>query len=108
MEFSSKVKVWLTCPKTHADEMRLILGENSFGRIGKYSHCSFVTEGKGYFKPEDGAKPAIGELGVIQEVDEVVIEFVCHQDQLPLLKDILKEHHPYEEPAVDVLPLLKF
>jgi len=26
MEFSDKVKVWLTCPKTHSDKVRLEIG----------------------------------------------------------------------------------
>lgn len=106
MELSDKVKVWLTCPKTHADSMRLAIGDAGLGTIGNYSHCSFVTEGKGYSKPEAGANPTIGSIGIIEEVDEVVIEFICRKDQLSLLKQILKEHHPYEEPAVDVFPLI--
>jgi hypothetical protein len=108
MEFSKKVKVWLTCPKTHADAVRLAIGEAGLGTIDNYSHCSFVTEGRGYFKPEVGAAPTLGEVGNIEAVDEVIIEFVCHKDQLLLLKEILKVHHPYEEVAVDVFPLLEF
>lgn len=108
MEYSDKVKVWLTCPKTHAGKVRLAIGDARLGVIGNYSHCSFVTEGKGYFKAGAGAKPNIGEVGVIEEVEEVVIEFVCLKDQLPTLKQILKEHHPYEEVAIEVSPLLEF
>jgi hypothetical protein len=107
MEFSSKVKVWLTCPKTHADKVRLAIGDAGFGRIGNYSYCSFVTEGKGYSKALNGANPSIGEVGQITEIEEVIIEFVCQKDQLPLLKEILKEHHPYEEVAVEVSPLIE-
>jgi hypothetical protein len=108
MIFSDKVKVWLTCPKAHADEVRMVIGDAGFGKIGNYSHCSFVTEGKGYSKALDGANPNIGEVGQITEIEEVVIEFVCHKVQLPLLKEILKEHHPYEEVAVDVFTLIEF
>jgi hypothetical protein len=108
MEFSSKVKVWLTCPKTHADKVRIAIGDAGLGRIGNYSHCSFVTEGKGYSKALNGANPNIGEVGQITEIEEVVIEFVCQKDQLPQLKEILKEHHPYEEVAVEVSPLIIF
>jgi hypothetical protein len=108
MIFSDKVKVWLTCPKSHADEVRMAIGDAGLGKIGNYSHCSFVTEGKGYSKALEGANPAIGEIGNITEIEEVVIEFVCQKDQLPLLKEILKEHHPYEEVAIDIFPLLHF
>lgn len=108
MEFSDKVKVWLTCPQTHAEEVRLAIGDAGIGAIGNYSHCSFVTEGKGYFKPLTGANPSIGEVGQITEIEEVAIEFVCQKDQLQLLKEVLREHHPYEEVAVDVFPLIIF
>ncbi len=108
MEYSDNVKVWLTCPKTHAGKVRLAIGDARLGVIGNYSHCCVVTEGKGHFKPGAGATPSIGEVGIIEEVEEVIIEFVCHKDQLPTLKQILKDHHPYEEPAVEVSPLLKF
>ncbi|MDC1205582.1 hypothetical protein N8083_01915 [Candidatus Pacebacteria bacterium] len=105
---SNKVKVRLTCPKTHSDNLRIALGDAGFGAISNYSHCSTVTEIKGYCKPNDAADPFIGEAGKLEEIDEVIIEFRGTKDQLPKLKEILKEHHPYEEIGVDVFPLLEF
>lgn len=106
MEFSNKVKVWLTCPETHADVVRIAIGNAGIGKIGNYSHCSFVTKGKGYFIPNNEANPTIGETGKIEAVDEVMIEFVCEKDQISLLKEVLKSNHPYEEVALDIFPLL--
>ncbi len=106
METSNKVKVWLTCPETHAEAVRMAIGDAGIGKIGNYSHCSFVTKGKGYFMPNAEANPHIGEVNKIEEVDEVVIEFVCEKEQLPLLQEVLKSTHPYEEVALDVFPLL--
>ncbi len=108
MEKSNKVKVWLTCPEDASERVRMAIGYAGIGKIGNYSHCSFVTKGKGYFKPNSEADPHIGEDGKLEEVDEAVVEFVCMKDQLPLLKQVLKEHHPYEEVALDVFPLLDF
>ena len=108
MELSNTVKVRLTCPKTHADIVRLAIGDAGIGKIGNYSHCSFVTEGRGYSKALPGATPALGQIGEVSEVEEVVIEFVCQKDQLPLITEILKLHHPYEEVAMDVFPLIAF
>lgn len=108
METSNKVKVWLTCPETHAEAVRMAIGDAGIGKIGNYSHCSFVTKGKGYFKPTADANPHIGAVGQLEAVPEVVIEFVCSQEQLPLLRTILKEHHPYEEVAVEVFPMVPF
>jgi len=108
MKTSNKVKVWLTCPETHAVALRMAIGDAGIGKIGNYSHCCFVTKGKGYFMPSSKANPTIGEANKIEEVDEVVIEFLCDKDQLPLLKQVLKDNHPYEEVALDVFPLLDF
>ena len=107
MEFSNKVKVWLTCPEAHVKTVRMAIGDAGIGKIGNYSHCSFVTKGKGYFMPNTEANPTVGEANELEEVDEVVIEFICEKEQLPLLKEILKKNHPYEEVALDIFPLLK-
>lgn len=107
MKKSSNVKVWLTCPETHEEELRLAIGDAGIGAIGNYTHCSFVTQGKGYFKPGERANPHTGSEGVLEEVDEVVIEFVCKKEQLPLLKEVVSKHHPYEEVAMDIFPLLE-
>lgn len=80
METSSKVKIWLTCPETHVDVLRMAIGNAGIGKIGNYSHCTFVTKGKGYFMPNNEAKPFIGEAGKIEEVDEVVIDFLCEKE----------------------------
>ncbi len=100
METSNKVKVWLTCPLTHAEAVRMAIGDAGIGKIGNYSHCSFVTKGKGYFMPN-------AEANKIEEVDEVAIEFLCEVDQLPVLKQVLKTTHPYEEVALDIFPLFQ-
>ena len=106
MEHSSKVKVWLTCPETHAEAVRMAIGDAGIGKIGNYSHCSFITKGRGYFMPNTEASPLIGEANKIEMVDEVVIEFLCEKDQLQLLKDVIKNTNPYQEVAMDVFPLL--
>lgn len=106
MEFSNKVKVWLTCPESQADVVRMAIGDAGIGKIGNYSHCSFVTKGKGYFMPNTEANPTIGEANELEEVDEVIIEFLCEKEQIPQLREILKTNHPYEEVALDIFPLL--
>jgi len=105
---NENVKVWFTCPRTHSDNLRQIIGDAGFGVIGNYSHCSVVTEVKGYCKPNSDADPFIGEAGKVEEIEEVVIEFRSTLEELLKLKDILKEHHPYEEVGIDVFPLLDF
>ncbi len=107
MKKSTKVKVWLTCPESDSKKVRLAIGNAGIGKIGNYSHCSFVTKGKGYFKPNSEASPHIGEVDKLEEVDEVIIEFICEKRKLELLKQVIKKNHPYEEVALDIFPMLE-
>lgn len=107
MKESSKVKVWMTCPESEANNFRTALGDAGLGIIGNYTHCFFVTKGTGYFKPNNQANPTIGESGQLEEVPEVSIEFICEKNMIPVLMEVVKNHHPYEEVAVDFIQLLE-
>ncbi len=100
------VKIYVFVPKTHINKIRLALGEAGIGKMGNYDFCSFVSEGKGYFRPLSGANPAIGVVGKIEEVEEAKLEFVCLESEIEKVLEVIKQHHPYEEVALDVIPLL--
>lgn len=100
------VKFQLFVPKSHLDIIRLALGEAGIGKIGHYDYCSFVSTGKGYFRPLDGSDPSVGVIGHIEEVEEVKLEFVCPESEIEKVIEIIKENHPYEEIAVDIFPLI--
>ncbi|MCA9356676.1 hypothetical protein H6784_04100 [Candidatus Nomurabacteria bacterium] len=107
MKKSSRIKVWLTCPEPESENLRMQIGDADISNIGNYSHCTFVTKGKGYFKPNSQANPTIGESGQLEEVDEVAIQFICEENKIPKLIEIVKIHHPYEEVAIDFVQLLE-
>lgn len=103
---SKFVKIIVFVPISDADKIRKVLGDNGAGKIGNYSHASFSIEGKGRFKPEKGAKPAIGKIGKLEEVEEERIEVIAPiKKYLKIVKKV-KEAHPYEEPAIEVYDLL--
>jgi hypothetical protein len=86
-------------PATHTPQVLKAIGDAGAGRIGNYSHCSFVTSGTGRFTPQAGAAPYVGGVGTPEEVPEDRIECVV---EAPLLKAVvaaLRAVHPYEEPA---------
>lgn len=60
---SNLVKIVVFVPLTHTDIVRQAIGDAGAGIIGNYSHCSFSSKGTGRYKPLEGAKPAIGEVG---------------------------------------------
>ena len=77
------------------------------GRIGSYSACAFVTKGMGNWKPEEGAHPAIGEVGKMSREPEVRIEMVCPREKAAAVRRAVRAVHPYEEPEIDFVELVE-
>ena len=103
MEKHYKIVVYV--PENHADALREAIGNAGAGKIGNYTHCTFTLKGTGRFKPEEGANPAIGEVGKLEEVSEDRIETVCSEERLKDVLKTIRDVHPYEEPATDVYPI---
>ena len=60
----------------------------------------------GRFRPLKGSKPFLGGEGVIEEVEEEKIEVVVREVDLKKVVAAVKKVHPYEEPAIHVLPMV--
>jgi dinuclear metal center YbgI/SA1388 family protein len=105
-DFHQEVKIVTFVPSKNAEEVRSALATAGAGIIGKYRVCSFSAAGMGTFMGEDGAKPAVGQAGRLEEVGELRLEMVCARSALALALEVLRQFHPYEEPAVDVYELL--
>lgn len=103
---SNHVKVIVFVPVTHAEQVRIAIGDAGAGKIGNYTFCTFSSAGTGRFKPEVGANPAIGSVGKLEIVEEERIEFVCPKEILDAVITAMKAAHPYEEVAYDIYPLL--
>lgn len=99
------IKLAIYVPESHAEVLREALGNAGAGHIGDYSHCSFAYKGQGSFKPEEGSNPYLGTLDTMERVDEVKIETIIAEENIAAMITVLKEVHPYEEPAYDLIPL---
>lgn len=75
------------------------------GRIGDYERCSWYTRGTGTFLAGEGADPAIGQVGEEERVNEYRVEMVVPEEAIRAVLDALREAHPYEEVAFDLIPL---
>ncbi|TKA70669.1 hypothetical protein B0A49_02575 [Cryomyces minteri] len=72
---------------------------------GSYPGPGHYTE----FRPGEGAKPNIGTVGQLEELEEVRCEILCvGRDIARKAVDALKRAHPYEEPAYEVYKLEDF
>ena len=99
-------KIVVTVPESDADNLRKFIGNAGAGLIGNYSNCSFSVKGIGRFTPKAGAKPKIGKVGQPEEVIEERIEVSCNSENLQNVVNAIRKAHPYEEPAIDVYPLV--
>ncbi len=100
------VKIVVFVPATHADKVREALAESGAGHIGNYDCCSFSVKGIGRFRGLEDSRPFIGKAGKIEEVEEERIETICPSEKLDEVLAAIKKVHPYEEPAIDIYPLL--
>lgn len=84
--------------------MREALQKAGAGKIGNYKNCQFVTRGEAQFEPEEGSNPGLGQKMEIDVVPAVQIQTWCGEDQVEQLIKILKDAHPNEEPAIELIP----
>ena len=100
------VKIAVYVPSSHADLVRSALANAGAGHVGNYDYCSFSVKGIGRFRGAPGTRPFVGEAGNIESVEEERIETICPHEKLEDVLNAVKKVHPYEEPAIDVYPLL--
>ncbi len=98
-------KIVVFAPAEAAEAVRAALAGAGAGAIGDYDSCTFTTPGEGRFRPLEGARPAIGEVGRPEVVEEVRIEAVCPRARRGAALAAMRAAHPYEEPAHDVIEL---
>ena len=75
---SAYIKIRIAVPVEAAAAVRQTLGQTGAGVQGNYKFCSGSIKQTGRFKPGAGARPAIGKVGRLEEVEEELIEVICH------------------------------
>lgn len=107
MNFDIKrVKIITTIPTENTESVRNAICDEGAGVIGNYTHCTMSTKCIGTFKPNDEANPYIGEKNKLEFVEEDKLEVVCPVEKVKDVISKLREAHPYEEPAIDIIPLI--
>tara|TARA_B100000508_G_scaffold141093_1_gene146612 strand:+ start:127675 stop:128781 length:1107 start_codon:yes stop_codon:yes gene_type:complete len=98
-------KLIVFCPKENTKEVSQAMFDAGAGNLGDYDECSFETEGKGGFKPNENANPAIGKNGERELVEEDKIEVIVSSHKLGNVLSAMHNSHPYEEVAHDIISL---
>ena len=71
-----------------------------------YDRCFCWWTVHGTWRPLDGSDPYQGRIGEIEEADEIRIEFAVRENDLENVIERISGIHPYEEPAIDVIPMI--
>ena len=101
-------KLCFYVPTTHVEIVKRAVFAAGAGTIGDYQQCCWQVLGEGQFCPMPGSQPFIGDEDQLTCVAEYRVEMVCDDRFIAAAVAALKQVHPYEEPAYDVLPLAAF
>jgi dinuclear metal center YbgI/SA1388 family protein len=98
-------KLVVFVPISHIEPVREAIARAGGGSIGRYSDCSFRSQGTGTFRPGNETKPYIGQIGKLEEVDEYRLETIVGRSDLNRVLNAMLKAHPYEEVAYDIFRL---
>lgn len=101
-----KVKIFVTIPTKNTEEVRKTVCEAGAGIIGNYSYCTTQVKSIGTFIPNEEANPFIGKNNKLEIVEEDKLEVICDVSIAKKVINELRKVHPYEEPAIDIVPLI--
>jgi dinuclear metal center YbgI/SA1388 family protein len=96
-------KITVFVPVENRDEVAKAMFNAGAGFIGNYKECSFYGEGTGTFTAVEGANPYTGKVGQIEYAKENRLEMLVSSHRLAVVVDAMKEAHPYEEVAYDIV-----
>jgi len=102
----NKVKIFVTIPFENMEDVRNAVCKCGAGIIGNYTYCTYSVRGIGTFVPNDNANPHIGKKNNLEFVEEEKLEFICDVDKVKQVIEAIRKSHPYEEPAIDIVPLI--
>lgn len=98
-------KLFTFVPLDKVEEVRNAIFAAGGGLIGDYSECSFNAEGIGTFKASENTDPYVGEKGKQHKEKEIKVEVIFPSYHESSIIKALKDAHPYEEVAYDVINL---
>jgi len=99
----AQYKLVVFVPKGHEGHVRDAACSAGAGVIGEYEFCTFETQGVGTFMPGESAQPFSGEVGKVNRADELRLEMVVSGPFVPRVVEAVKQAHPYEKVAYDLL-----
>lgn len=98
-------KLYTFVPVAHLDQVADALFQAGAGQIGRYDRCSFRQPGEGSFRALTGANPYVGSVGQHHLEAEFKLEVIYPIHLEAEILRALRDSHPYEEVAYDLIAL---
>jgi len=99
-------KVTVNVPEEYAEELMDRLNDVIDPIYPGYDRTFTLYPVTGTWRPLEGSSPFKGTIGVIEKADEIRLEFVVKGKDVRSAVVMIKSVHPYEEPAIDVTPVI--
>lgn len=100
-------KLEIFVPEDYFAAVRQALWSVDAGHIGEYDRCPELEPSEQLLEaPGGGRTPFEGIPGELSQEQELKIEVCCRGERLRETLAAVKEAHPYEEPVINVLPLV--
>ncbi|CAK7262698.1 hypothetical protein SEPCBS119000_000116 [Sporothrix epigloea] len=110
----TKYQLSFYVPPAHLEACKKAIfaaGAGCYPGSGNYTEACYtiVHGGVGQFRPGKGANPHIGSVGELETVQEARVETLCvGEDVARRVVAALKQAHPYEEVAYQVVKMEDF
>ena len=101
-------KLTVFIPDAALEQVKSALFAAGAGTIGNYEQCCWQVQGIGQFMSLEGSQPNIGAQDTLESVEEWRVEMVVATAYIKEVVEALKQAHPYETPAYDVIEVLDF
>ena len=101
-----ELKLEIFIPESHLPVLRSALQSVHAGTLGNYDSCLAYSKVTGSWRPLPGSRPYLGTEDEVSEEEELKVEVNILAENLEETLDAIYKVHPYEEPLVNVIPLL--
>lgn len=99
-------KLEIFAPESHFETVRQALWAADAGHIGNYDHCLSWSPVNSCWRSLEGTTPFNGTVGELTQAKEIKIEVCCQAEKLEQVLAAVKRAHPYEEPGINVIPMM--
>lgn len=102
----TEVKLEIYVPEEYIEPVRDALTHIGACRVGNYDHVMAFHCSRGSWRPLPGSSPFNGKTGEICFGTEMKMGVRCPVEIVETAVREVKKIHPYEEPVINVIPLL--